>query len=145
LDGKFYNFSSFVSDDRRRARTARGAGRRELAAVWIILATLGDDFPALRLSYLAGTLEIMTTSRLHEELKKMIGMLMEAYLQESRTRFHAIGSATFWYMNGDPNQLESLQNRRNQESHRKATPEYIRLLLEIIDQEPLDLGHEFGR
>ncbi len=61
----------------------------------ILLATLGDDFPALRLSYLEGTLEIMTTSPLHEELKKMIGMLMEAYFQETRTRFHAIGSATF--------------------------------------------------
>jgi Uma2 family endonuclease len=61
----------------------------------LLLATLGDDFPALRLSYLAGTLEIMTTSPLHEELKKMIGMLMEAYFQEMRIRFHAIGSATF--------------------------------------------------
>ncbi|MBW4468958.1 MAG: Uma2 family endonuclease [Stenomitos rutilans HA7619-LM2] len=61
----------------------------------ILLATLGDDFPALRLSYLEGALEIMTTSPLHEELKKMIGMLMEAYFQETRTRFHAIGSATF--------------------------------------------------
>lgn len=60
----------------------------------ILLATLGDDFPALRLSYLEGALEIMTTSPLHEELKKMIGMLMEAYFQETRTRFHAIGSAT---------------------------------------------------
>lgn len=61
----------------------------------ILLATLGDDFPSLRLSYLAGTLEIMTLSPEHEELKKIIGMLMEAYFQETRTRFHAIGSATF--------------------------------------------------
>lgn len=61
----------------------------------ILLATLGDDFPSLRLSYLEGTLEIMTLSPEHEELKKIIGMLMEAYFQETRTRFHAIGSATF--------------------------------------------------
>ncbi|NCJ08267.1 Uma2 family endonuclease [Synechococcales cyanobacterium C] len=61
----------------------------------LLLATLGNDFPALRLSYLEGTLEIMTTSPSHEELKKMIAMLMEAYFQETRTRFHAIGSATF--------------------------------------------------
>ena len=60
-----------------------------------LLATLGDDFPNLRLSYLEGTLEIMTTSPEHEELKKMIAMLMEAYFQETRTRFHGIGSATF--------------------------------------------------
>lgn len=61
----------------------------------IMLATLGDDFPNLRLSYLEGTLEIMTTSPEHEELKTMIGMLLEAYFQETRTRFHGIGSATF--------------------------------------------------
>lgn len=61
----------------------------------LLLATLGDDFPALRLSYLEGSVEIMTTSPLHEELKTTIGMLMEAYFQETRTRFHGIGSATF--------------------------------------------------
>ncbi|QYO68457.1 Uma2 family endonuclease [Leptolyngbya sp. 7M] len=60
----------------------------------ILLATLGNDFPNLRLSYLEGVLEIMATSPEHEEIKKMIGMLMEAYFQETRTRFHAIGSAT---------------------------------------------------
>ncbi len=60
-----------------------------------LLETLGDEFPSLRLSYLEGILEIMTTSPEHEELKKMIGMLMEAYFQETRTRFHAVGSATF--------------------------------------------------
>jgi Uma2 family endonuclease len=60
-----------------------------------LLSTLGDDFPGLRLSFLEGTLEFMTTSPEHEELKKLIGMLVEAYFQETRTRFHAIGSATF--------------------------------------------------
>ena len=61
----------------------------------LLLATLGDDFPALRLSYLEGTLEIMTTSRLHEELKSTIRMLLEVYFQEFRIRYHSIGSATF--------------------------------------------------
>ena len=60
-----------------------------------LLSTLGDGFPTLRLSYLEGTLEIMTNSPEHENLKKMIGMLVEAYLQETRTRFHAGGSTTF--------------------------------------------------
>ncbi len=60
-----------------------------------LLETLGNEFPSLRLSYLEGILEIMTTSPEHEELKKTIGMLMEAYFQETRTRFHAVGSATF--------------------------------------------------
>ncbi|PZO11275.1 MAG: hypothetical protein DCF25_19690 [Leptolyngbya foveolarum] len=60
-----------------------------------LLSTLSEDFPALRLSYLCETLEIMTNSPLHEELKTLIGMLIEAYFQETRTRFHGIGSATF--------------------------------------------------
>ncbi|NJK99505.1 MAG: Uma2 family endonuclease [Spirulinaceae cyanobacterium SM2_1_0] len=60
-----------------------------------LLAVLGDRFPALRLSYLAGVLEIMTNSPEHEELKKVIGMLLEAYFQETRTRFHAGGSTPF--------------------------------------------------
>jgi Uma2 family endonuclease len=61
----------------------------------MLLATLSNDFSNLRLSYLEGTLEIKTTSSEHEELKKIIGMLLEAYFQETRTRFHALGSATF--------------------------------------------------
>jgi Uma2 family endonuclease len=60
-----------------------------------LLATLGDNFPNLRLNYLEGTLEIMTTSPEHEELKTTIGMLIEAYLLEAQIRFHGIGSATF--------------------------------------------------
>ncbi|MDB9527109.1 Uma2 family endonuclease [Oscillatoria sp. CS-180] len=60
-----------------------------------LLDVLGDSFPTLRMNYLEGTLEIMTNSPEHEDLKKMIGMLLEAYLQETRTRFHAGGSTTF--------------------------------------------------
>lgn len=61
----------------------------------VLLATLGDDVPNLRMSYLTGTLELMTTSPEHEELKTIIAMLLEAYFQETQTRFHGIGSATF--------------------------------------------------
>jgi Uma2 family endonuclease len=60
-----------------------------------LLATLGDGFPSLRLSYLEGTLEVMTTSAEHEELKTTIAMLLETYFQVTRTRFHGMGSATF--------------------------------------------------
>jgi Uma2 family endonuclease len=61
----------------------------------LLLATLGDDFPALRLSYLEGSLEIMTTSPLHEELKSTVRMLLEAFFQTLGIRYHCIGSATF--------------------------------------------------
>ena len=61
----------------------------------LLLATLGDNFSALRLSYLEGSLEIMTTSPLHEELKSTIRMLLEAFFQTFRIRYHCLGSATF--------------------------------------------------
>lgn len=61
----------------------------------LLLATFADGFPALRLNFLEKTLEIMTNSPLHEELKTMIGMLLETYFLEMGIRFHAIGSATF--------------------------------------------------
>jgi transposase len=41
--------------------------------------------------------------------------------------------------------LASLHNKREQEHYRKATWEYIQLLLETIDKEPQELGYEFGR
>jgi transposase len=50
-----------------------------------------------------------------------------------------------WCRHGDPNQLESLHNQRDREHYRKATPEYLKLLLETVEQEPAELGYEFGR
>jgi transposase len=48
-------------------------------------------------------------------------------------------------MHGDPDDLETLHNKREYEHYRKATPEYIELLLKIVEQKPSDLGYEFGR
>src|SRR3712207_8071292 len=52
---------------------------------------------------------------------------------------------SYWCVHGDPDQLESLHNKREQESYRKATTEYIKLLLETIERTPEKLGYEFGR
>jgi len=38
-------------------------------------------------------------------------------------------------MHGDPDNLESLHNKREQESY-KATHEYIQMLLETVDKDP---------
>lgn len=51
----------------------------------------------------------------------------------------------YWCMHGDPDNLESLHNKREYEHYRKATLEYIELLLKTADKEPSDLGYEFGR
>ena len=51
----------------------------------------------------------------------------------------------YWCMNGDPDNLESLHNKRDYEHYRKATAEYIELLLKTVSQEPSSLGYAFGR
>jgi Uma2 family endonuclease len=59
-----------------------------------ILATLRDS-SGYRLAYLTEVLEIMSPSRRHEIAKKNISRLLEAYLEETRTRFWGLGSTTF--------------------------------------------------
>ena len=54
-------------------------------------------------------------------------------------------TVAYWCMHGDPDKLESLHNKREQESYRKATPEYLKLLLLTVEKEPSELGYEFGR
>lgn len=54
-------------------------------------------------------------------------------------------TVAYWCMHGDPDNLESLHNKREYEHYRKATPEYIELLLKTVVRSPSDLGYEFGR
>ncbi len=60
-----------------------------------LLNEIGESFPGLRVTYLEGTLEIMAPSRKHEFNKSVIGSLLEAYFQETRTRYYPLGSTTF--------------------------------------------------
>jgi transposase len=54
-------------------------------------------------------------------------------------------TVAYWSLHGDPNNLESLHNKREEEHHRKATPEYIQKLMETTEKDPSELGYEFGR
>ncbi len=54
-----------------------------------------NQFPALRMTYLEGTLELMTNSPEHERLKTMIGRLLEAYAEERDLDLNGYGSTTF--------------------------------------------------
>ncbi len=47
-------------------------------------------------------------------------------------------------MHGEPDNLESLHNKREYEHYRKATPEDIELLLKTVERSPSNLGYEFG-
>ncbi len=51
----------------------------------------------------------------------------------------------YWCVHGDPDNLETLEDGRKKGNFKKATKEYIELLLEVVEKEPQDLGHEFGR
>lgn len=58
------------------------------------LNILGERYQ-IRVTYLDGNLEIMSPSRRHESYKKVLGMLLEAYLFETGIRFYPLGSTTF--------------------------------------------------
>ncbi|MCP4696982.1 MAG: Uma2 family endonuclease [Gammaproteobacteria bacterium] len=61
-----------------------------------LVATFMDRSPSLRMTYLAGTLQIMTTSSdEHEWLKKIIARLLEAYAEEMDIDLNGYGAATF--------------------------------------------------
>ncbi|UFP93990.1 Uma2 family endonuclease [Gloeobacter morelensis] len=60
----------------------------------ILGATLCDR-PGLRMTYLEGTLEIMTTSREHGALKTTIARLIEAYAEEMDIDLNGYGAMTF--------------------------------------------------
>jgi len=57
----------------------------------------------------------------------------------------SLRTVNHWYTHGDPDNLESFRDQRGQGNHQKATPEYIDLLIRIVEQEPVELGYEFGR
>jgi Uma2 family endonuclease len=57
------------------------------------LAIRGDR-AGVRVTYLEGQLEIMSPSRTHEELKKLIARLLEAYADETGLIFQGYGSLT---------------------------------------------------
>ena len=60
-----------------------------------LLAALGADHPSLRMTYLLGTLELTTTSRRQEHIKKLLARLLEAWAEEVDQFFNGYGAATF--------------------------------------------------
>ena len=46
----------------------------------------------------------------------------------------------YWAVHGSPNNLETLQDKRVKGNNRKATDEYINLLLETVDKNTQELG-----
>ena len=98
---------------------------------YVLLGDVLGHRPSLRLTYLEGTLEIMTTSRTHEQLKKLLARLLELYALVHGVRITGYGNATF----------------RREEAERGLEPdecycidtvkEYPDLALEIVVTRPL--------
>ena len=57
----------------------------------------------------------------------------------------SLSEVAYWSVHGDPENLDSLKDERMNGNYRKATSEYINLLLEVIEIEPEKYGDEFGR
>ena len=45
-------------------------------------------------------------------------------------------TVAYWAVHGSPNNLETLQDKRAKGNNKKATDEYINLLLETVDKNP---------
>jgi Uma2 family endonuclease len=54
-----------------------------------------DEFPAVRLTYREGELEIVVTSPEHERIKTMLARLVEIYAAERSVPLNGYGSTTF--------------------------------------------------
>ncbi len=54
-------------------------------------------------------------------------------------------TVAYWAVHGNPNNVDSLQDKRRKGNQIKATDKYIEILLEVVDTTPEDLGYEFGR
>jgi transposase len=57
----------------------------------------------------------------------------------------AYPTVAYWAVQGDPDNLDSFLDGRREGNFRKITQEYEKLLLEVIEKEPEELGYEFGR
>lgn len=79
------------------------------------IAALLED-TKVRLTYLDGTVEIMTPSPEHEEYKSTVGLLLEAYLRYIGIRFYRCGSYTLGSrelgVRGEPDESYNLVTKK---------------------------------
>lgn len=57
----------------------------------------------------------------------------------------SVRSVAYWSAHGDPDNLDSFRDKREDGNHQKANPEYIEFLLKTINMSPSEFGYEFGR
>jgi Uma2 family endonuclease len=64
-------------------------------AQYLALRAMFDDRPGLRMTYVAGALELMSPSREHEHIKTLTARLIELYALARGIRLHGYGQTTF--------------------------------------------------
>jgi transposase len=74
---------------------------------------------------------LLNDGKTHKEISEFIGCSLK--------------TVGHWCVHGDPNNIESLKDRRTTGNNRKVTKEYIDLMLETIEKEPQEYSYEFGR
>ena len=86
----------------------------------------------------------------HPEIRERILILL--LLNDGKTQPEiasflgcSLRKVAYWCVHGDSENLDSLKDERMSGNHKKATDEYIKLLLKIIEEDPEELGYEFGR
>ena len=64
-------------------------------SAYVALRDALDDRSGLKMTYLKGTLELMSPSTLHEDAKKIIARLLETWAMERDVDLRGFGGATF--------------------------------------------------
>jgi Uma2 family endonuclease len=85
-------FTTTVSDEVDQRVILTGVAWTQYEA---LLNLFGDDQPGVRVAYLGGDLEIMSPSRKHERIKKVVARLLELYALEKAIALTGLGSTTF--------------------------------------------------
>lgn len=91
MTASLINFPTQLPTDEQRLRLEGVTWQQYDALVSLFM----DQFPALRMTYLEGVLELMSTSPEHERLKTIIARLIEAFAEEANLNLNGYGSATF--------------------------------------------------
>ena len=51
-------------------------------------------------------------------------------------------TVAYWCVHGDPDNLDTMKDRREQGNYRKADEHYIQLLLKVVHKNPNNLGYD---
>jgi transposase len=96
----------------------------------ILLKTLKEsENPYIRERVLI--LLLMNDGKTYEEIGEFLGL--------------SYPTVAYWAVHADPDNLDSFNDGREKGNFRKATEEYIELLLRLIEKEPEEYGYKFGR